>query len=156
MLCLCNKSNDFYTIQIGPHAFFEIEDDVELANRSEIFVQDLDVSVDDLQGPELVVRLVHGEAEEEAGVALVDDTHVFVLDEVAHLLLPLENHSCQLPDDFLLVFAVSRLIPLLEPQLPLSTEQENEVNHSVCSANTTASTTYGWLVYKIQPTEVSQ
>ena len=84
-----NKLNDFYTIQIGPHAFFEIEDDVELANRSEIFVQDLDVSVDDLQGPELVVRLVHGEAEEEAGVALVDNAHIFVLDEVGHLLLPL-------------------------------------------------------------------
>ena len=150
-----NKSNDFYTIQIGPHAFFEIEDDVELADRSEVFVQDLDVSVDDLQGSELVVRLVHGEAEEEAGVALVDNAHIFVLDEVGHLLLPLENHSCQLSDDFLLVFAVSRLIPLLEPQLPLSTEQENEMNHSVCSANTTASTTYGWLVYKIQPTEAS-
>ena len=127
------------TIRIGPHAFLKIEDDVELTDRSEVFVQNLDVSVDDLQRPELVVRLVHGETEEEAGVALVHDAHVFVLDKVAHLLFPLEYHSRQLPDDFLLVLAVPRLVPLLEPQLPLSAEQENEVDHSVCSANTTYS-----------------
>ena len=96
--------------------------------------------MDDLQRSELVVSLVHRETEEEAGVALVHDAHVFVLDEVAHLLFPLEDHPCQLPDNFLLVLAVPRLVPLLEPQLPLSAEQENEVNHySVYSANTTNS-----------------
>ena len=131
MLCLCNKSNDFlYTIQIGPHAFFEIEDDVELANRSEIFVQDLDVSVDDLQGPELVVRLVHGEAEEEAGVPLVDYAHVFVLNEVTHLRFSLENHPCQLSDDFLLVFGILGIVPFLQSQLALSTKEEDKMNHA--------------------------
>ena len=129
-------------IQIGLRSFLKIEDNVELTDRSEVLVQDLDISVDDLQRPELVVGLVHGEAEEEAGVPLVHDAHVFVLDEVAHLLFPLEDHSRQFPDDFLFVFAVSCLVPFLEPQLPLSTEQENEVNHSVCSANTTTASTY--------------
>ena len=123
--------------------FVEIEDDVELANRSEIFVQDLNVSVNDLQRSELVVCLVHGEAEEEAGVPLVHYAHIFVLNEVTHLLFPLEDHPRQLSDDFLLVFTVSGLIPLLKTQLSLSAEQKNEVNHSVCSVNKTASTYVG-------------
>ena len=131
------------TIQIGPRAFFKIEDDVKFTDGSEIFVQDLNVSVNDLQRSELVVRLVHGEAEEEAGVALVHYAHIFVLNEVAHLLFPLEDHPRQLSDDFLLVFTVSGLIPLLKTQLPLSAEQKNEVNHSVCSVNNTASTYVG-------------
>ena len=131
------------TIQIGPHAFFKIEDDVKFTDGSEIFVQDLNVSMNDLQRSELVVCLVHGEAEEEAGVPLVHYAHIFVLNEVAHLLFPLEDHPRQLSDDFLLVFTVSGLIPLLKTQLPLSAEQKNEVNHSVCSVNNTASTYVG-------------
>ena len=99
--------------------------------------------MNDLQRSELVVCLVHGEAEEEAGVPLVHYAHIFVLNEVAHLLFPLEDHPRQLSDDFLLVFTVSGLIPLLKTQLPLSAEQKNEVNHSVCSVNKTASTYVG-------------
>ena len=45
----------------------------QLADRSEVLVEDFDESVDDLQGDQLVVMAVDGEAEEQAGVTLVDD-----------------------------------------------------------------------------------
>ena len=45
----------------------------QLADRSEVLVEDFDVSVDDLQGDQLVVVAVDREAEEQAGVTLVDD-----------------------------------------------------------------------------------
>ena len=45
----------------------------QLADRSEVLVEDFDVSVDDLQSDQLVVVAVDREAEEQAGVTLVDD-----------------------------------------------------------------------------------
>ena len=45
----------------------------QLADRSEVLVEDFNVSVDDFQGDQLVVVAVDREAEEQAGVTLVDD-----------------------------------------------------------------------------------
>ena len=45
----------------------------QLADRSEVLVEDFNVSVDDFQGNQLVVVAVDREAEEQAGVTLVDD-----------------------------------------------------------------------------------
>ena len=77
-----SAEEEFVEDEIG---FFKVEDDVELTDRSEIFVQDLNISVDHLQSAQFVVAFIHGETEEETRVPLVDYTHVFVLNEVAHL-----------------------------------------------------------------------
>ena len=109
--------------------FFKIEDDVKLTDRSEIFVQDLHISVDHLQSAQFIVPFIHGEAEEEAGVPFVDNAHIFVLYEVTHLGFSLENHPCKLSDDFLLVFGILGIVPFLQSQLALSTEEQDKMNH---------------------------
>ena len=121
-----SAEEEFIEDEVG---FFKIEDDVKLTHGSEIFVQDLDISVDHLQGAQFVVSFIHGETEEEAGVSLVDYTHVFVLNEVTHLGFSLQNHPGQLADDFLLVLGVLGVVPLLQPQLALPTEQEDKMDH---------------------------
>ena len=45
----------------------------EFADRSEVLIEDFDVSVNDLQGDQLVIVPVDGEAEEQTGVAFVHD-----------------------------------------------------------------------------------
>ena len=87
--------------------------------------------VNDLQHVQLVVRLVHSEAEEQAGVPLVDDLQVPVLDEVAHLGLPQQDGGGELAADLLLLLGLLGLVPLLQPQLALATEQDHEVDHGV-------------------------
>ena len=85
--------------------------------------------VNDFQHVQLVVRLVHSEAEEQAGVPLVDDLQVPVLDEVAHLGLPQQDGGGELAADLLLLLGLLGLVPLLQPQLALAAEQDNEVDH---------------------------
>ena len=55
---------------------------------AKVLVEQLDVSVYDLEDDEFVVALLHGAAEVETGVALVDDLEVLPLEERAHLWLP--------------------------------------------------------------------
>lgn len=65
----------------------EVEDEVELADVAEEGVEDLDEEVDGLEVGELVVVGVDAGAEEEAGVAPVDDLVVAELDEVGLVFL---------------------------------------------------------------------
>lgn len=65
----------------------EVEDEVELADVAEEGVEDLDEEVDGLEVGELVVVCVDAGAEEEAGVAAVDDLVVAELDKVGLVLL---------------------------------------------------------------------
>lgn len=65
----------------------EVEDEVELADVAEEGVENLDEEVDGLEVGELVVVCVDAGAEEEAGVAAVDDLVVAELDEVGLVLL---------------------------------------------------------------------
>lgn len=65
----------------------EVEDEVELADIAEEGVEDLDEEVDGLEVGQLVVVGVDAGAEEEAGVAAVDDLVVAELDEVGLVLL---------------------------------------------------------------------
>ena len=90
----------------------EVEDDVQLADGAEVLVQHLHVPkrssimiqrksssspVDHFQHVQLIVGPVHPEAEEEAGVPLVDHLQVPVLDEVAHLGFPQQDGRGELP-----------------------------------------------------------
>lgn len=65
----------------------KVEDEVELADVAEEGVEDLDEEVDGLEEGELVVVCVDAGAEEEAGVAAVDDLVVAKLDEVGLVFL---------------------------------------------------------------------
>lgn len=65
----------------------EVEDEIELADVSEEGVEHLDEEVDGLEVGELVVVGVDAGAEEEAGVAAVDDLVVAELDKVGLVLL---------------------------------------------------------------------
>merc|ERR1719341_2216110 len=65
-------------------SLLKVEDDVQLADRSKILVQNLNIPVNHLQHPQLVIPLVHSEAEEEAGIPLIHHTKVFILNKVAH------------------------------------------------------------------------
>jgi len=107
----------------------EVEDDVELADGSEVLVQHLHVPVDNFQHVELVIGSVHPEAEEEAGVPLVDHLQVPVLDEVAHLGLPQQDGRGELPAHLFLLLGLLGLVPLLEAQLALPAEEDHEVDH---------------------------
>jgi hypothetical protein len=65
----------------------KVEDEVQLADVAEEGVEHLDEEVDGLEERELVVVCVDAGAEEEAGVAAVDDLVVAELDEVGLVLL---------------------------------------------------------------------
>lgn len=56
--------------------FLEVEDQVQLAHIAKVPVENLDVSVDDLQRDELVVGGVDGRYEKQGGIATVDDLRV--------------------------------------------------------------------------------
>lgn len=55
----------------------EVENDVELAHVAIIFVHLLDVSVDDLEGYELIVGGIATGDEEQGGIATIDDFGVW-------------------------------------------------------------------------------
>lgn len=65
----------------------KVEDEIELAHVAEEGVEDLDEEVDGLEVGELVVVSIDAGAEEEPGVAAVDDLVVAVLDKVGLVLL---------------------------------------------------------------------
>lgn len=65
----------------------EVEDQVKLADVAEEGVEDLDEEMDGFEERELVVVGVDAGAEEEAGVAPVDDLVVAELDKVGLVLL---------------------------------------------------------------------
>lgn len=65
----------------------KVEDEVELRDVAEEGVEDLDEEVDGLEVGELVVVCVDADAEEEAGVAAVDDLVVAELDKVGLVFL---------------------------------------------------------------------
>lgn len=98
----------------------EVEDEVELADIAEEGVEDLDEEVDGLEVGQLVVVGVDAGAEEEAGVAAVDDLVVAELDEVGLVLLVAGGYEAvdlALELD-LLVIRIWH-VPLREPRLAL-------------------------------------
>lgn len=83
---LLNLAGEEDLVKDGVH-LVEVEDEVELADVAEEGVEDLDEEVDGLEVGELVVVCVDAGAEEEPGVAAVDDLVVAELDEVGLVLL---------------------------------------------------------------------
>jgi hypothetical protein len=96
----------------------KVEDEVELADVAEEGVEDLDEEVDGLEVGELVVVCVDAGAEEEAGVAAVDDLVGAELDKVGLVLLVAgRDEAVHLALELdLLVVAVGS-VPLGEPGL---------------------------------------
>ncbi len=65
----------------------EIKDQIKLAHISEKAIEHLDEEMDGLQVSQLVVVRIHADAEEEPGVAPVDDFEGSELDKVGLVLL---------------------------------------------------------------------
>ena len=63
----------------------EVEDEVEFAYISEVFIEDFNEGLHKFKDDELVLVLVDDGDEVEAGVAFVDDFVLLVVEEVAHL-----------------------------------------------------------------------
>lgn len=55
----------------------EIEDDIKLTHVAIVFIHLLDISVDDLEGDELIINSITAGDEEEGGIATVDDLGVW-------------------------------------------------------------------------------
>lgn len=116
-------------VKNGVH-LVKVEDEVELADVAEEGVEDLDEEVDGLEKRELVVVCVDAGAEEEAGVAAVDDLVVAELDEVGLVLLVAggdEAVDLALELD-LFVVAVGG-VPFREAGFALSVLDEDEGEH---------------------------
>lgn len=91
----------------------KVEDQVELADVAEEGVEDLDEEVDGLEVGELVVVCVDAGAEEEAGVAAVDDLVVAELDKVGLVLLVARRHEAvHLALELDLLLVAERGVPL--------------------------------------------
>jgi hypothetical protein len=63
----------------------KIEDEVELAHVSEVFIEDFNEGLHEFKDNELVFVLIDNGDEVETGVSLVDDLVLLVVKEVAHL-----------------------------------------------------------------------
>lgn len=108
----------------------EVEDEVELADVAEEGVENLDEEVDGLEVGELVVVCVDAGAEEEAGVAAVDDLVVAELDEVGLVLLVAGgDEAVHLALELDLLVVAEGGVPLGEAGLALSVLDEDEGEH---------------------------
>jgi hypothetical protein len=65
-----------------------------------------------------------------AGAPLVDDLLVLVLEKVALLLLPREHHRADLAHRPRLLLGGVRAVPLGQPHLALSADQQHKVDHA--------------------------
>merc|ERR1719412_3568037 len=120
--------------------FLKVEDYVKLAHTSKVLVQQLNITVDDLQCNQFVISGINCRAEVETGVSLVNYLHLLPLDEAAHLGLPRKDVGNQLPADLLLVVVLVGIEPLLKPQLALSAEEENKLYHGEPAASSERTT----------------
>merc|ERR1719507_2805297 len=95
--------------------FLKVEDYVKLAHTSKVLVQQLNITVDDLQCNQFVISGINCRAEVETGVSLVN-----------YLLL--------------LVVVLVGIEPLLKPKLALSAEEENKLYHGEPAASSERTT----------------
>lgn len=63
----------------------EVENEIQFADISEIFVEDLHEALHEFQHDELILVLVDDGYEVETGVSLVDDLVLLVIQEITHL-----------------------------------------------------------------------
>jgi hypothetical protein len=108
----------------------EVEDKVKLADVSEKGIEDLDEEVNSLEECELVIVCVDAGAEEETGVAAVDDLVVTELDKVGLVFLIAGRYEAvdfSLELDLLLI--AERGVPFGETSLALSVLNEDKRKH---------------------------
>jgi len=97
--------------------FVEIEDQVQLANVLEVFVQHLDKVVDGFEVEEVVVGHVDADAKVEAGVTPVNDLEVAKLHKVGMLRIANSDEGMDFLDQFLLLLGLEVVVPLGQPGL---------------------------------------
>lgn len=74
----------------------EVEDQIELAHVSEIFVKCLNKHLHELQHNQLIVVLIDDGDEVKAGVSLVYDFIFLVIQEIAHFRVPCDDQLVDL------------------------------------------------------------
>lgn len=77
--------------------FVKIEDEVQLADIPEVFIQHLHEHLHQLQHNQLVMVFVHDCYEVQTCVALVNDLVLFVVQEIAHLRITRDYQLVDLP-----------------------------------------------------------
>ena len=115
----------------------EIEDQIQLAHIPEIFVQDLNERMDQLQDDQLVIIFIHNRDEIQARIALIYYLIIFVVDEIAHFGLPrddqlinLKSTNCHLFEKSLLLHLRHvRRIPFREAGTSMPADQKEAMNH---------------------------
>lgn len=74
----------------------EVEDQVQLADVTEVLVEDLDEALHEFEDDEFVLVLVDDGDEVEGGVAFVDDFVLLEVEEIAHFGLAGDDHLVDL------------------------------------------------------------
>ena len=109
--------------------FVEIENQVQLADVVEVFVEDFDEVVDRLEIHEIIVADVDADAEIESRVPPVDDLEVSKLDEVGVFGVSDRDAGVDLLDQLLLFVVVEIHVPLGQTSLSRPILDEDEADH---------------------------
>jgi hypothetical protein len=84
----------------------EVEDKVELAYISKVFVQDLHEGLHQFEDDQLVLVLVHDCYEVEGSESFVDNFELLVIKEIAHFGASGDDHLVDLPYDLSTSFKI--------------------------------------------------
>lgn len=95
----------------------EIEDEIQFAHVSKVFVERLDVSMDDFETQQFIVVRVDARDEEETRITTVNHLGVLVFEKVAHLGASCQHKSSHVLDNFGLVLCRQRGEPFRQPVL---------------------------------------
>jgi len=109
----------------------EVEDEVELADVVEVFVENLDEVVNGFEVEEVVIGDVHADAEVETSVSPVDDFEIPKLHKVCMFGITHCDYGMNLLDKFLLLLVLKVYVPLGQPRLSRPVLNHDEFNPHV-------------------------
>jgi len=110
-------------------SLFKIENNIEFADGAKVFIEQLDVAMDDFQREEFVIGVFNGAAKIQRRISFVDDLEILPLQKRAHLRFARQDGGNEFSRDFFLHFILMRHVPFLQSQLALSAEEKHELNH---------------------------
>lgn len=91
-------------------------------------IERLHIAMQRLQDEQLILLPINARHKVQAGVALVDDRHVAILDKVAGAGRPAQDQAGHLLDVLLSLPQIVAGVPLGQPQLALSADQQDKVD----------------------------
>ena len=117
----------------------EVEDQIQLANVAEIFVQDLHEGVNQLQDDEFVIVLIDDRNEVEASITLINYLIFLIVDKIAHFGFASDDQLIDLCSCKGYFFEESLLfhlwhiggIPLGKTGSSVTTNEKEAMNHAL-------------------------